>query len=184
MRYALASVCGVVAAAGALRRARVGFDLRVDAALRGFTDLRAAVLRARFPLAPFDAFAPAAFGAPPIKNSSISCPAFKAAASQRGLRPRPAHVSLGLSGLRYLGATGPYPVPSGRTLPPELPKRESLLRVRLKTSSRIAELSQHEADGGELQEGEAAAVEIFPVLGEAAAAIEPSNRAFYDPTLG
>jgi len=58
------------------------------------------------------------------------------------------------------------------------------LRVRLKTSSRIAELSQHEADGGELQEGEAAAVEIFPVLGEAAAAIEPSNRAFYDPTLG
>ena|SRR5580692_3164360 len=58
------------------------------------------------------------------------------------------------------------------------------LRVRLKTSSRIAELSQHEADGGELQEGEAAAVEIFPVLGETAAAIEPSNRAFYDPTLG
>ena len=51
------------------------------------------------------------------------------------------------------------------------------LRVRLKTSSRIAELSQHEADGGELQEGEAAAVEIFPVLGETAAAIEPSNRA-------
>ena len=58
------------------------------------------------------------------------------------------------------------------------------LKVRLKTSSRIAELSQHEADGGELQEGEAAAVEIFPVLGETAAAIEPSNRAFYDPTLG
>jgi hypothetical protein len=60
----------------------------------------------------------------------------------------------------------------------------NFLRVRLKTSSRIAELSQHEADGGELQEGEAAAVEIFPVLGETAAAIEPSNRAFYDPTLG
>ena len=62
--------------------------------------------------------------------------------------------------------------------------RLSELRVQLKTSSRIAELSQHEADGGELQEGEAAAVEIFPVLGETAAAIEPSNRAFYDPTLG
>ena len=58
------------------------------------------------------------------------------------------------------------------------------LKSELKTSSRIAELSQHEADGGELQEGEAAAVEIFPVLGETAAAIEPSNRAFYDPTLG
>jgi hypothetical protein len=65
---------------------------------------------------------------------------------------------------------------------PEVSRRT--LRVRLKTSSRIAELSQHEADGGELQEGEAAAVEIFPVLGETAAAIEPSNRAFYDPTLG
>jgi hypothetical protein len=58
------------------------------------------------------------------------------------------------------------------------------LRVRLKTSSRIAELSQHEADGGEFQEGESAAVEIFPVLGETAAAIEPSNGALDDPTLG
>jgi hypothetical protein len=58
------------------------------------------------------------------------------------------------------------------------------LSVRLKTSSRIAELSQHEADGGELQESETAAVEIFPVLGETAAAIEPSNRALDDPTLG
>ena len=48
------------------------------------------------------------------------------------------------------------------------------LRVRLKTSSRIAELSQHEADGGEFQEGKTAAVEIFPVLGETAAAVEPS----------
>jgi len=58
------------------------------------------------------------------------------------------------------------------------------VRVRLKTSSRIAKLSQHEADRGELQESETAAVEIFPVLGETAAAIEPSNRALDDPTLG
>jgi len=59
-----------------------------------------------------------------------------------------------------------------------------ILRVRLKTSSRIAELSQHEADGGEFQEGKTAAVEIFPVLGETAAAVEPSDRTLDDPTLG
>ena len=59
-----------------------------------------------------------------------------------------------------------------------------LLRVRLKTSARITKLSQHEADGGEFQECKGAAIEIFPVLGEAAATIEPRNRAFDDPTLG
>ena len=40
------------------------------------------------------------------------------------------------------------------------------------------------ADGSEFQEGESTAVEIFTVLGEAAAAIEPHNRTFYDPMLG
>ena len=59
-----------------------------------------------------------------------------------------------------------------------------LLRVRPKTSSWITELSQHEADGCEFQEGERAAVEIFPILGEAAAAVEPGDRAFDDPALG
>ena len=58
------------------------------------------------------------------------------------------------------------------------------LRVRLKTSSRIAKLSQHEADGCEFQEGESVAVAVFPVLGEAAAAVEPGNGAFDDPALG
>jgi hypothetical protein len=58
------------------------------------------------------------------------------------------------------------------------------LRVRLKTFSRITELSQHDADGGEFQECEGVAIEIFPVLGEAAATVEPRNRAFDDPTLG
>ena len=51
------------------------------------------------------------------------------------------------------------------------------VRVRLKTSARVTKLSQHEADGGEFQEREGIAVEIFPVLGEAAATIEPGNRA-------
>jgi hypothetical protein len=58
------------------------------------------------------------------------------------------------------------------------------LRVRPNTSSRITEFSEHEADGSELQESDGSAVEIFPVLGEPAAAIEPRNRTFHDPTLG
>jgi hypothetical protein len=58
------------------------------------------------------------------------------------------------------------------------------LRVRLKTSSRIAELSQHEADGREFQEREGVAVEIFPISGETTATVEPGDRAFDDPTLG
>jgi hypothetical protein len=59
-----------------------------------------------------------------------------------------------------------------------------ILRVRPKTSSRITEFSQHEADGCEFQERESAAIEIFPVLGEATAAVKPGDRAFDDPTLG
>ena len=58
------------------------------------------------------------------------------------------------------------------------------LRVRLRTSARITKLSQHEADGREFQERESVAVEIFPILGEAAATVEPRNGAFDDPTLG
>jgi hypothetical protein len=49
--------------------------------------------------------------APGIKKSSSSLPPLIAAASQRGLRPRPAQVSAGFSGLRYLGATGPIRPP-------------------------------------------------------------------------
>ena len=59
-----------------------------------------------------------------------------------------------------------------------------ILRVRLKTSTRITELSQHEADRREFQKRECVAVEIFPVLGEASATVEPRNRTFDDPALG
>ena len=59
-----------------------------------------------------------------------------------------------------------------------------ILRVRPKTSARVTKLSQHEANGGEFQEREGVAVEIFPILGEAAATIEPRNRTFDDPALG
>ena len=58
------------------------------------------------------------------------------------------------------------------------------LRVRLKTSSGITKLSQHEADGCKFQERQSVAVEIFPVLGEATATVEPRDRAFDDPALG
>jgi hypothetical protein len=39
------------------------------------------------------------------------------------------------------------------------------LRVRPETLRRITEFSEHESDGGELEEGERVAVEVFPVPG-------------------
>jgi membrane fusion protein (multidrug efflux system) len=40
-----------------------------------------------------------------------------------------------------------------------------ILRVRPETLRRITEFSEHESDGGELEEGERVAVEVFPVPG-------------------
>jgi len=59
-----------------------------------------------------------------------------------------------------------------------------VLSVRPETLVRIAEFSEHEADGGELEEGECVVVEVFPVLGKSAAAVEPSDGALDNPTLG
>src|SRR5665647_3638641 len=56
------------------------------------------------------------------------------------------------------------------------------LRVRPISSSRITEFSQHEANGCEAQEDQAAEVEIFPVFGKPAATIEPRNGALDDPS--
>src|SRR5690349_2902125 len=58
------------------------------------------------------------------------------------------------------------------------------LRVCPRTSCRIGELSQHEADGSETQEGERLAVEVLPILGQPAASAEPGKRALHDPSLG
>jgi hypothetical protein len=44
---------------------------------------------------------------PAIRKSSAFSPDLIAAVSQRGFNPRPAQVSAGFSGLRYLGATAP-----------------------------------------------------------------------------
>ena len=61
---------------------------------------------------------------------------------------------------------------------------EELLRVRPETLCRITEFSEHESNGRELDEGERVAVEVLPVLGQSAAAVEPGDGAFDHPTPG
>jgi hypothetical protein len=63
-------------------------------------------LRAFLRPLPFDEGVTAA-----IEKSSIFFPPLMAAVSHRGFNPRPAHVSAGFSGLRYLGATDPLGPP-------------------------------------------------------------------------
>ena len=60
----------------------------------------------------------------------------------------------------------------------------SMLRVRPETLCRITEFSEHESNGRELDEGERVAVEVLPVLGQSAAAVEPGDGAFDHPTPG
>ena len=61
---------------------------------------------------------------------------------------------------------------------------DSALRVRPETLCRITEFSEHESNGRELDEGERVAVEVLPVLGQSAAAVEPGDGAFDHPTPG
>ena len=63
-------------------------------------------------------------------------------------------------------------------------ERRKFLRVRPETLCRITEFSEHESNGRELDEGERVAVEVFPVLGQSAAAVEPGDGAFDHPTPG
>jgi hypothetical protein len=58
------------------------------------------------------------------------------------------------------------------------------LGVRPETLARITELSQHKANGCEFQECEHGAIEVFPIPGESAAAVQPRDSPFDDPTLG
>ena len=57
-------------------------------------------------------------------------------------------------------------------------KNGLLLRVRPETLCRITEFSEHESNGRELDEGERVAVEVLPVFGQSAAAVEPGDGAF------
>ena len=59
-----------------------------------------------------------------------------------------------------------------------------IVRVRPGTLCRITEFSEHESNGRELDEGERVAVEVLPVLGQSAAAVEPGDGAFDHPTPG
>ena len=61
---------------------------------------------------------------------------------------------------------------------------QAVLRVRPETLCRITEFSEHESNGRELDEGERVAVEVLPVLGQSAAAVEPGDGAFDHPTPG
>jgi len=72
-------------------------------------------LRVFLPPFAFDAAAPA------IRKSSAFLPDLIAAASQRGFNPRPAQVSAGFSGLRYLGATAPRAPNPRATFDADLP---------------------------------------------------------------
>ena len=53
-----------------------------------------------------DAFSVTCFAVWAILKYSSFLPPLSAAATQRGVSPRPAKVSLGFAGLRYFGATG------------------------------------------------------------------------------
>ena len=61
---------------------------------------------------------------------------------------------------------------------------KKIFRVRPETLCRITEFSEHESNGRELDEGERVAVEVLPVLGQSAAAVEPGDGAFDHPTPG
>jgi hypothetical protein len=57
------------------------------------------------------------------------------------------------------------------------------LRVRPETLSRITEFSEHKPDGSEAEEGEGVVVETFPILGEPATAVQPTDCSLDNPAL-
>ena len=91
-----------------------------------------------------------------------------------------------LGAAKTLGAGSDFP--EVRRVPPAdytpAPLAEKILRVRPETLCRITEFSEHESNGRELDEGERVAVEVLPVLGQSAAAVEPGDGAFDHPTPG
>ena len=60
----------------------------------------------------------------------------------------------------------------------------STLRACPETSGWIAEFSEHEPNRGKAQECERLAVEVLPILGEPAAAIEPCDGTLDNPAFG
>ena len=60
----------------------------------------------------------------------------------------------------------------------------AMLSVRPRTSCRIAEPSEHEADRGETEKCKRAVVAVFPITSQAPAPVEPRDRPFNNPALG
>ncbi len=69
-------------------------------------------------------------------------------------------------------------------MPRTLPRREPFGRLRVRPGSRlsIAKPSEHQANGGELQERQCVARLVLPVLGQAATSVEPGEGAFDHPS--
>ena len=58
------------------------------------------------------------------------------------------------------------------------------VRVGPRSSSTDAELSEHEADRGEAEKSECISGEIFEILGQPAASVQPGEGAFDNPPSG
>ena len=99
--------------------------------------------------------------------------------SERLLKGRQTDLSIG--SLRAGSSVGR---PEGNAGGPRGDGVDLNLRVRPETLCRITEFSEHESNGRELDEGERVAVEVLPVLGQSAAAVEPGDGAFDHPTPG
>ena len=91
--------------------------------------------------------------------------------------------SLAGNEIDVLAAAGGTPFPALLDLGYQRKLRFIPLRVCPGSLARIAELSEHEADGSELEEGQRVAVEVLPVLGQSPAAVEPGNGSLGDPAL-
>jgi hypothetical protein len=59
-----------------------------------------------------------------------------------------------------------------------------LLRVHPGSYRGLTELSEHQSDGGPTQESKTVSVQAFPVFGQAATPVEPSDGSLDDPALG
>src|SRR5450631_3776421 len=67
-------------------------------------------------------------------------------------------------------------------LPKNARRKNLKLSVRPRSSSTQTKLSEHEANRGEAEKSECVSVEVFEILGQPAAAIEPSESALDNPT--
>src|SRR5271165_5021464 len=58
------------------------------------------------------------------------------------------------------------------------------IRVHPRSFAVLTNLSGHQPDGCPAQEGETVSIQTLPILGQAAAAVEPADRPFDDSAFG